>query len=92
LQRRADMAEHIHTFHRPLTQHGLAWTVEAWGEEREGGRWEGWIVFGPVDGGPLLATGRETTQSHRAALEYWAGGLEEIYLDGAFARAVSRAA
>jgi len=92
LQRPTGMAEHIHTFQRPLTRRGQAWTVEAWGEELEGGRWEGWIVFGPVDGGPLVATGRETTQSTRAALGYWARGLEEIYLDGALARAVGRAA
>ncbi len=92
MQRPTGMAEHIHTFQRPLTRRGQAWTVEAWGEELEGGRWEGWIVFGPVDGGPLVATGRETTQSTRAALGYWARGLEEIYLDGALARAVGRAA
>jgi hypothetical protein len=29
----------------------------------------------------------ETTQPDRAALEYWASGIEPIYLDGALARA-----
>jgi len=49
-------------------------------------------VFAPADGSPPLATPRETTQSNRAALEYWARGLEPIYLEGALVRAVARAA
>jgi len=49
-------------------------------------------VFVPADGSSPLATPRETTQSNRQALEYWANGLEPIYLEGAFSRAVSRAA
>ena len=49
-------------------------------------------MFAPADGSPPLATLRETTQSNRAALEYWARGLEPIYLEGALVRAVARAA
>ena len=49
-------------------------------------------MFVPADGSPPLATPRETTQSSRQALVYWAGGLAPIYLEGAFTRAVSRAA
>jgi hypothetical protein len=86
------MAEAIHVYQTPLSHGGRAWTVEAWGEGREDGRWEGWLVFVPADGSPPLATARETTQSNRRALEYWATGLAPIYLEGAFTRAVARAA
>lgn len=57
------------------------------GEERADGIWEGWIEFQPSGTGPVLTTGRETTQPNRTALEYWADGLEPVYLEGAFARA-----
>jgi hypothetical protein len=86
------MAECIHVFQTPIVQRGRAWTVEAWGEQREVGRWEAWLVFMPVDGGVPLGTSRETSQSSRAALEYWATGLEPIYLEGAFSRAIDAAA
>ena len=86
------MAELIHVFQTPVALVGRSWTVEAWGQRQEDGRWEGWLVFVPADGSLPLATPRETTQSNRAALEYWARGLEPIYLEGAFARAVARAA
>jgi hypothetical protein len=35
----------------------------------------------------ILHTDRETSQPNRAALEYWADGLEPVYLEGALARA-----
>jgi hypothetical protein len=86
------MAEPIHVFQTVGSHGGRQWTIEAWGEGREDGRWEGWLVFVPADGSPPLATPRETTQSNRQALEYWARGLAPIYLEGAFSRAVARAA
>lgn len=86
------MAELIHVFKTVVANGGREWTIEARGESREDGRWEGWLVFVPADGSPPLATPRETTQSNRQALEYWANGLEPIYLEGAFSRAVARAA
>ena len=86
------MAESIYTYQTIVFHGGREWTVEAWGEGREDGRWEGWLVFVPADGSLPLATPRETTQSNRQALTYWASGLEPIYLEGAFTRAVSRAA
>jgi len=61
------------------------------GDEREDGTWEGWIEFHPTDAGhPTLSTERETSQPNRNALEYWADGLEPIYLDGALVRARGR--
>jgi hypothetical protein len=38
----------------------------------------------------VLITEQETSQPNRTALEYWADGLEPVYLDGAFARAHAR--
>jgi hypothetical protein len=86
------MAELIHVFQTPVMAGERRWMVEAWGESLTDGRWEGWLVFVPADGSPPLATPRETTQSNRKALEYWAGGLAATYVEGAFARAVARAA
>jgi hypothetical protein len=51
------------------------------------GLWFGYIEFVPEGSGTPLRTGDETSQPDRGAVEYWASGLEPIYLDGAFARA-----
>src|SRR5215469_2747411 len=65
--------------------------VHVCGQERANGNWEGWIEFHPTDASqPILSTERETSQPNRTALEYWADGLEPIYLDGALARAQGR--
>lgn len=67
---------------------GNVYDVFIYGELRLDGTWEGWIKFIPTD--PALAsrrTDRETTQPDFAALEYWATGLEPLYLRGAFERA-----
>lgn len=66
---------------------GTLYAVFARGEPRGDGMWEGWIEYLPLDGGPVLRTGRETTQPNRDALVYWASGLEPIYFEGAFERA-----
>jgi hypothetical protein len=58
------------------------------GVERGDGTWAGWIEFVPADGSQRLRTGQETSQPNRDALAYWASGLEDVYLDGALARAV----
>jgi hypothetical protein len=50
-------------------------------EERPDGTWEGWLEFHPTDKSrPVLRTGEETSQPNRVAIEYWAFGLEPIYL------------
>jgi hypothetical protein len=52
--------------------------------------WEAWIEFHPEDGGPVRATDRESTQPNRTAVEYWMSGLEPVYYEGAFERALRR--
>jgi hypothetical protein len=70
------------------TTEGVSYTIRAYGELRSDGNWEGWLEFQPRnDAGPILKTGRETTQPDRSALAYWASGLEPVYLEGAFERA-----
>ena len=68
---------------------GNLYDVFIYGEPRLDGTWEGWIEFIPIN--PALSarrTERETTQPDLSALEYWATGLEPMYLAGAFERAI----
>jgi len=51
-------------------------------------RWQGWIEFVPVEGGPTIRTERETTQRNRADTAMWASRLTRVYLDGALRRAL----
>jgi hypothetical protein len=55
----------------------------------DGGLWEGWIEFVPVDGGKALRSRRETTQPNRTDAVYWATGISGVYLEGAFDRALN---
>ena len=83
------MAETIQQYALQLRdESGATYRVIACGEPTDGGTWEGWLEFHPDDPtSPVLITERETTQPNRAALEYWATGLEPLYFEGAFARA-----
>ena len=67
------------------------------GAETPLGQWEGYLEFSPVpvpgDGvasSSRFVTGRETTQPNRTDLQYWAGGLTSVYLQGALQRAIDR--
>lgn len=70
------------------TADGGLYEALIYGASRADGSWIGWLEFLPLTGGPILRTGRETTQADRDALEYWAGGLEPLYLEGALERAL----
>jgi len=79
-------ADLIHPFSAIVTDvSGRSWHASAYGRP-DGTLWLGWIVF-TSDAGETVETGTETSQPDRAALEYWATGIEPIYLDGALARA-----
>jgi hypothetical protein len=76
----------IHSFTTLVTDEtGTVWRGQAYGRTADN-LWRGWIVF-TNEAGETVETGVETTQPDRAALEYWASGIEPIYLDGALARA-----
>lgn len=69
---------------------GAAYRARACGGEARDGtrRWQGWIEFVPLHGGPTIRTPRETTQPNRSDTAYWAGGLTPVYLKGALRRAL----
>jgi hypothetical protein len=81
----------IREYAGPVVIGNVTYTARICGEERPDGTWEGWIEFHPdAADKPVLTTDEETSQPNLAALEYWADGLQPIYLDGALARAQGR--
>ena len=74
-----------------VVEDDTSYTVSVCGNERADGTWEGWLEFRPIDSSqPMFRTDQETSQPNRSAIEYWADGLEPIYLEGALARAQGR--
>ena len=70
---------------------GSTYAVHICAQQRGDGTWEGWLEFHPRDSrSEVLTTDSETSQPTRSAIEYWARGLEPIYLEGALARAQGR--
>jgi hypothetical protein len=87
-QRRTTIAPQIVYEHAHGIRDGAhGYSVYVLGAERGDGTWAGWIEFVPADGTHRLRTAQETSQPNRDALAYWASGLEDVYLDGALARA-----
>jgi hypothetical protein len=78
----------VHDFLEPFVAvDGRTYVVRAYGQARADGTWIGWLTFVAADGQAVKRTARETTQSSRDHLAYWASGLQQSYLDGAFNRA-----
>ncbi|MBI3968413.1 MAG: hypothetical protein HY329_22490 [Chloroflexi bacterium] len=78
----------IHEYPDPLQDSaGALFLPQVWGGERTDGTWTGWLEFREAGGDRILSTNRETTQPNRAALIYWATGLQSTYFEGAFNRA-----
>jgi hypothetical protein len=67
---------------------GERYVAQAYMDRQPGGLWEAWLVFFSLETGAALATDRETTQSTREHIIYWATGLGETYLQGALGRAL----
>jgi hypothetical protein len=65
---------------------GQPFVVRVYGQERSDGTWIGWLTFVGTDG-LVRRTARETTQSTREHLVYWATGLQPSFVEGAFNRA-----
>lgn len=74
----------VTTLPTPIAMNGGEWKVVIEGLPRADGTWAGRIAFS--DGALWRRTGQETSQPNREALEYWASGLEPVYLEGAFGR------
>ena len=80
--------EHPH----PLSGGGREYVVVVLGIERDDGTWGGWLQFRDASGDRTIRTGQETSQPNRDALEYWASGVEDVYLEDALRRAVPESA
>lgn len=86
------MAEVLVQFQEPVSSPaGTFYTARVCGRPAApDSGWEGWIEFVPGDGSPagsqILRSQRETRQSDRDALLYWATGLTQVYLEGSLAR------
>jgi hypothetical protein len=66
------------------------YVAHAYMARQSGGLWEAWLVFFSLKTRSVLATDRETTQSTREHVLYWATGLGPTYLQGALQRALDR--
>ena len=83
------MADIIHEFsYSVIDENGTLYTPRVYAQPTRDNLWEAWIEFTDRNG-RTLPTERETTQSRRDFVLYWATGLEPVYLDGAFERARS---
>ena len=77
------MAKLIREHSTEVKDEDATYIVRIYGEERTDGTWEGWLEFHPTDTSkPVLRTAQETSQPNYVAIEYWAFGLEPIYLEG----------
>jgi hypothetical protein len=78
----AELSDHI------LGEDGVVYRAQIAGAAMPDGRWEGWVEFIPISGGPPLRTPRETTQPNRRDAVHWAAGITAVYLEGALHRAL----
>ena len=74
---------------RVVDTHGQEFCTRVAGEQRRDGVWKGWLEFARPDELDALFTRTETTQRSRAALEEWAHGLSEMYVQKAFKSAIA---
>ncbi|HKW48618.1 MAG TPA: hypothetical protein VJN70_14315 [Gemmatimonadaceae bacterium] len=83
---------HEHSTHVKAPD-GIEYCARTYAASRADGTWSGWIEFVTAGGGGgVLKTDQETSQPDRKAIEYWAGGLQPVYLEGALNRALKLAA
>ena len=72
-----------------VSPEGDEYYAQVSGEQLSSGTWEAWLEFVPLDDAlDVLLTKTETTQPTREDVVGWAETLSDVYLQGAFARAV----
>jgi hypothetical protein len=75
-----------------LSAEGEEHYVQIAGEQRADGMWEAWLEFIPVDDSvEPMRTGVETTQPAREDVVRWSETLTDVYVQGAFTRAITAA-
>jgi hypothetical protein len=83
------MAEVLVSFTTPTkANNGDLYYARAIGRMRHNGKWEGWLEFELAGADEHVRTDRETEQTTRDDLKYWAQGLSATYLEGALERAL----
>jgi hypothetical protein len=83
------MAEVLRVFEQPVVYtDGVPYRARVCTRPTGDGTWEGWFEFIATDG-EAIRTQRETTQPGRDAVDYWATGLTQVYLEGALDRALT---
>ena len=83
------MAEVFVTFTTPTkARNGDLYYGRVLGRISSDGLWEGWLDFELAGSDEHVSTPRETEQSNRNDLKYWAQGLSSAYLEGALERAL----
>jgi hypothetical protein len=80
----------IHQYSTLVELGGLRYVARVYADRQPGGLWEGWFAFFPLAGGETFVSDRETTQSKRDDVIYWASGITPTYLEGALQRALDR--
>ena len=82
------MAELIRQFSTLTRSHdGTQYVARVYGEQRRDRVWIGWIEFAPLNDTPSLKAKPKVEQTSRAALVYWAAGLERGDLQSALEHA-----
>ena len=73
---------------RVLSETGDEYFANVVGESLANGTWEAWLEFVPLTDAEPLVTETETQQPKRADVIRWADQLTDVYVEGAFGRAV----
>lgn len=72
-----------------VSPEGDEYYLQVGGEQLASGMWEAWLEFVPLDDSlEVLLTPTETTQPTREDVLLWSETLNQVFLQGAFARAV----
>src|SRR5215212_3205006 len=86
------MFHRIAEFSPVLDTTGRWYTPRAYASLGVNAEWQGFIVFFPSADGRVVSTPRETTQTTLEALSHWVSTLDDVYLEGALARALDASA
>jgi hypothetical protein len=82
------MAETLRSFDDPVTDQVGTYHARVVGRLAEDRMWEGWLEFQPIKPkGDVVVGPVESRQPEREHLEYWAGGLTPVFVQGALHRA-----
>jgi hypothetical protein len=82
------MAVTLRSFDDPVTDQLGTYHARVVGRLAEDKMWEGWLEFEPLKPkGNVIVGPVESRQPEREHLEYWAGGLTPVFVQGALHRA-----